>query len=75
MVKRLTKTGNSFALVLDRPLLDATGIDAETSLEISCDGDVIVIAPVRSKKRQARLAAALHEINEKYAGVFKRLAE
>jgi antitoxin MazE len=75
MRKRLTKTGNSLALVLDRPLLKATGIDAHTVVEVSTDGDVIVVTPVRGRKRAARLAAALDEINARYAGVFKRLAE
>jgi antitoxin component of MazEF toxin-antitoxin module len=75
MRKRLTKTGNSLALVLERPVLDATGIDAETTLEVSTDGDVIVVTPVRPKKRAAKLRAALEDINERYAGVFKRLAE
>ena len=75
MRKRLTKTGNSVALVLDRPLLEATGLDAGMPVEVSTDGDVIVITPVRSKKRAARLEAALEEINARYAGVFKRLAE
>jgi antitoxin component of MazEF toxin-antitoxin module len=75
MRKRLTKTGNSLALVLDRPLLEATGIDARTTVEVSTDGDVIVITPVRSKKRAGRVDAALDEINARYGGVFKRLAE
>ncbi len=75
MVKRLTKTGNSLALVLDRPLLEAAGIRADTPLEVSTDGDVIVIAPVRKGRRARRLAAAMEEINARYAGVFKRLAE
>ena len=75
MRKRLTKTGNSLALVLDRPVLEATGIGAATPLEVSTDGDVIVVTPVRSKKRAEKLGAALAEINERYAGVFKRLAE
>lgn len=39
MVKHLTKTGNSLALVLDRPLLEATRIDADTPLEVSTDGE------------------------------------
>jgi len=75
MRKRLTKTGNSLALVLDRPLLEAAGIDAETTVEVSTNGDVIVITPVRAKKRAAKLRSALEEINALYAGVFKRLAE
>ena len=75
MRKRLTKTGNSLALVLDRPLLEATGIDAATTVEVSTDGDVIVVTPVRPKKRAAKLGSALEAINARYAGVFKRLAE
>ena len=75
MRKRLTKTGNSLALVLDRPLLEATGIGAETTVEVSTNGDVIVVTPVRSRKRVASLGSALEAINARYAGVFKRLAE
>jgi len=75
MVKRLTKTGNSLALVIDRPILEATNIDATTPLEVSTDGDVIVISPIRGKKRRARFKAAVEEINRRYAGVFRRLAD
>lgn len=75
MVKRLTKTGNSLALVLDRPLLEATRIDADTELEISTDGDVIVITPLRDASRTEKLRAGVAEINRRYAGVFRRLAE
>lgn len=75
MRKRLTKTGNSLALVLDRPVLEATGIGAATTVEVSTNGDVIVITPVRRRKRAAALGLALDAINARYAGVFKRLAE
>ena len=75
MLKTLTRTGNSLALVLDRPLLEAVGIDESTKLEVSTDGDVIVISPVRSKKRTKKLAKILDALDEKYAGAFKRLAE
>jgi antitoxin component of MazEF toxin-antitoxin module len=75
MRKRLTRTGNSVALVLDRPLLEAVGIEADTDVDVSTNGDVIVVTPVRAKKRARKLDAALEEINARYAGVFKRLAE
>jgi antitoxin component of MazEF toxin-antitoxin module len=75
MVKKLTKTGNSLALVLDRPLLEATKIDAETELEVSTNGDVIVISPVRDTDRAAKFRAGVEKINQRYAGVFRRLAE
>ena len=75
MVKHLTKTGNSLALVLDRPLLEATKIDADTALEISTDGDVIVITPLRDAGRVEKFRAGVEAINARYAGVFRKLAE
>ena len=75
MVKKLTKTGNSLALVIDKPLLDLVKIDAETPLEVSSDGNVIVISPLRDKKRTARLRAVAADAHRRYGGVFKRLAE
>lgn len=75
MVKRLTRTGNSLAIVLDKPLLEAANIDEDTPLEISTNGDVIVITPARSKKRTARLEAAADAIDEQFAGAFHRLAK
>jgi antitoxin MazE len=75
MPKTLTRTGNSFALVLEKPLLEATGIDASTPLEVSTDGDVIVISPVRPKRRTAKLKRILDELDREHAGAFKRLAK
>jgi antitoxin component of MazEF toxin-antitoxin module len=75
MRKKLTKTGNSLALVLDRPLLEQTGVDAGTLLEISTDGEVIVISPVRAARRTAKLRRVMERAHDRYAGVFKRLAE
>ncbi len=75
MIKTLTRTGNSLALVIDKALLEATGITADSPLEVSTDGDVIVISPVRSKKRTARIRAILEDLDREHAGAFKRLAE
>lgn len=75
MVKKLTKTGNSLALVLDKSLLDQAKIDASTPLEVSTDGDVIVISPVRDRRRTARLKRIVAAAHRQYGGVFKRLAE
>ena len=75
MIKTLTRTGNSLALVIDKGLLEATGLTADSQLEVSTDGDVIVISPVRSKKRTARIRGILEELDRDHAGAFKRLAE
>ena len=75
MVKRLTKTGNSLALVLDKPLLEQTHIDAETALEISTDGHVIVISPVRDEQRLALVRSLVASAEERFAGIFRVLAD
>lgn len=75
MRKKLTRTGNSLAIVLDKPLLDQVGIDETTPLEVSTDGQIIVISPARDKRRTARVKAIVAESHAKYGGVFRRLAE
>lgn len=75
MKKKLTRTGNSLALVLDKDLLAAAGIDADTPLEVSTDGSVIVISPERDEKRNEKVRKIVARAHQKYAGVFKRLAE
>lgn len=76
MRKKLTKTGSSLAaLVLDKPLLERTGMDDGTPLEVSTDGEVIVISSVRSARRTAKLRRVMQKARDRYAGVFKRLVE
>jgi antitoxin component of MazEF toxin-antitoxin module len=38
MIKTLTKLGNSYALVIDKPILDLLKIRPDTPLEIATDG-------------------------------------
>lgn len=75
MRKKLTRTGNSLALVLDKELLERLGIDAETQLELSTDGDVLVVSPVRGRKAESRLKEVMARAHERYGGVFRKLAE
>ena len=75
MKKKLTRTGNSLALVLDKPLLEQLGIDEDTDLEISTNGDVLVITPERGRAREKKFRKAVEKINKKYAGLFRRLSE
>jgi antitoxin component of MazEF toxin-antitoxin module len=75
MIKKLSKHGNSLALVLDRSILELLGIDEKTKLEISTDGRSLVVAPARTKKRELQFDKALAECNTRYAKALKRLAE
>jgi len=75
MIKKLSKHGNSLALVIDRSILELLGIDEQTSLELSTDGEALVIAPVRDKARKKQFEAALASSNKRYEKSLKRLAE
>ena len=75
MIKKLTRHGNSMALVIDRSVLDLLKIDTETPLEISTDGNVLVISPVRDEARATRFKEALEKTNRRYGRALKRLAD
>jgi antitoxin MazE len=75
MKKKLTRTGNSVALVLDKPLLETLGIDEGTEVELSTNGDVLVVTPVRDRAREKKLGKILEQLDREYGGVFKRLAD
>jgi antitoxin MazE len=75
MVKNLTRHGNSLAVVIDRPILELLKIDTDTPLELSTDGDVLIIRPLREQSRRARFAAALEDANERYGRALRDLAE
>ena len=75
MIKKLSKHGNSLALVIDRSILELLGIDEETALELSTDGEALVVAPLRDKKRKKKFDDALAASNERYGKALKRLAE
>jgi antitoxin component of MazEF toxin-antitoxin module len=74
MIKRLTKHGNSLALIIDRSILDLLRIDAETPLSITTDGECLVISPARRAAHQRRFRRALEKVNTRYAKALKRLA-
>jgi antitoxin component of MazEF toxin-antitoxin module len=78
MVKNLVKHGNSYALVIDKPILELLGITPDTPLEISTpDGKSLVVAtaaPLSQAERQVALDASLADINQRFAHTLKRLA-
>jgi antitoxin MazE len=75
MIKKLSKHGNSLALVIDRSILELLGIDERTPLDVSTDGRALVVVPSRDKKRRKQFETALAECNAQYGKTLKRLAE
>jgi antitoxin MazE len=75
MVKKLTKHGNSLALVIDRPILDLLKIDPETLLDVSTDGKQLIVAPVKQSNRRKKFDAAQEWAHKQYGRAFRKLGE
>ena len=75
MTKTLKKHGNSLALVIDKPILEMLRITAETPLELTTDGDSLLISPAKDPERDKKLKASLDKINSKFGSDLRRLAE
>ncbi len=75
MIKTLTKHGNSLALVIDKAVLELLKINADTPLEISTDGEMLLIAPIRDKGRREKFQGALASVNRRYGRVLEHLAK
>lgn len=75
MIKTLTKHGNSYALVIEKPILELLGVGPEASFEVVTDGQCMVLTPLRDPARKKRFEDALEEVNKRFGRALKRLAE
>ena len=75
MIKRLTPHGNSFALIIEKAILQLLNIGSETPLEITTDGKNLIVSPVNDPKREKKVKAALAKVNRRHGKTLKALAE
>ncbi|MEO7993655.1 MAG: AbrB/MazE/SpoVT family DNA-binding domain-containing protein [bacterium] len=75
LIKRLTKHGNSQAIVIDKAILELLGITEDTPLLLSTDGERLILTPQRADQRRQRIAEALERINAEDGEVLRKLAE
>jgi antitoxin component of MazEF toxin-antitoxin module len=75
MSKRLQTIGNSSGIIIDRPILELLQITPDTELEISTDGDRLIITPLRPDAgRSARIAKAQQRTLASHAETFRKLS-
>ena len=51
MVKTLTRHGNSYALIIEKPILELLGISPKMPLEITTDGKALIVRPAPSPEQ------------------------
>ena len=74
MTKTLTQHGNSYALVIDRTMMDLLHISEKTPLNLTINGDRLVVTPVRDGERRPTVMQAYAHVSKKHAAFLKRLA-
>jgi antitoxin component of MazEF toxin-antitoxin module len=75
MIKRLTKHGNSLAVVIEKPILELLKITSDTPLEVSTDGSRLILSPVSANDRRSAFDEVLAKVNQRHGEVLKKLAE
>jgi antitoxin component of MazEF toxin-antitoxin module len=75
MIKTLTKHGNSYAMVIEKPILELLHTTPDTPFEIISDGRSLVLTPVRSSEDSKKFDEAVAMVHKRFGKAMKRLAE
>jgi antitoxin MazE len=76
MTKRLRAIGNSAGIIIDKPILELLKITADTELDLSTDGERLIITPIRTPAaRKAALARAQSRVLRDHDETFRKLAK
>lgn len=75
MKKNLTVVGNSLGIIIEKPILDLLGINKETLLEMITDGQRLIIEPVKTADRTARVRAATKRVMKNHDATLRKLAK
>jgi len=80
MLKNFSKTGSSYALIIDKSIMQLLSFDPELPVEITTDGKALILRPTQATKsddeaRRDKLIKALNKSHQKLGGAYERLAK
>jgi len=75
IVKKLTRQGNSAALVIDKQLLDLLDFTQETDLKLTVNGRQLIVEPLTNEERAARFKEISSRDLKKNRELYRRLAK
>ena len=74
MQKQLIKIGSSLGIIIDKPILDLLKITMNTPLEVTTDGDQLILRPMRHIDDDTA-GAAYARVAARHRKSLKKLAE
>jgi antitoxin component of MazEF toxin-antitoxin module len=75
MVKKLQQVGNSHAIVLDRAIREAIGLQPDDAVQITVSGDSLIITPARVGLGKSVVTKSLKSIRPRYRVMLQNLAK
>ncbi len=75
IAKKLTKVGNTQAMVIDKTLLSLVDADNESTFRVSVEGKRIVLEPLSQKEVDRLALDASDKIRKVQKNVFAKLAK
>ena len=75
MVKRLQAIGNSFGVIIDKPILELLKLTPEVGLDVSTDGERLILTPIRASSRKRRVERAQRRTLASHERTFRKLAK
>lgn len=75
IAKKLTRVGNTQAVVLDKTLLQLVDADVDSTFKVSIDGKKIILEPMNQKEVDRLALEASDKIRKIQKNVFKKLAK
>lgn len=75
MLKTLSRHGNSYALVIEKSILDLLNIKLDTQLDVTTDGQSLTITPRIQHPSKEDLKAHASKSIKKHAVVYEALSK
>lgn len=75
MIQKLHKHDEGLALVIDRAILAAHGIDEETPVEVAFSGTTMIVTASIDPERKAQFERSLAATHDRFGLALQKLAE
>lgn len=75
MIKKLTRQGNSSALIIDKAVMNLMDITDDTPLKVTVKGRRLIVEPLTKEQREDKFKKVTKRTSKRNAEVFKRLAK
>ena len=79
MKKKLSRHGNSFAVIIDKPILELLDINEKTMLKIKTDGKRIIVEPLEGIdyviSNNSTIQGAFEDVMRTHEDAFRKLSK